>query len=57
MNYKSNSLYNLISIFRGKAAKVAQKLSTQTHCQERSMHDFYCDAQRPFISVQKSQQK
>ncbi|WP_158293186.1 hypothetical protein KFZ70_06045 [Tamlana fucoidanivorans] len=50
MNIKHTSIFNLIEIFRGKQSKLVNTISPETHCEQRCIHDFYCDAERPYVS-------
>lgn len=49
MNVKNKSIFNLIEIFR-QGKKVLQTISPKTHCSQKSLHDYYCDAEKPFVS-------
>lgn len=49
MNSIEKSVFNLIEIFRTpKRAKVNNIISA-AHCEQEHHHDFYCDAERPFV--------
>lgn len=50
MNLKHISIFNLIEIFRGKKQQGFNTISAKTHCEQKHIHDFYCDAERPFIN-------
>lgn len=50
MNLKHISIFNLIEIFRKSHKKVVHTISAKTHCEQKHHHDFYCDAEKPFIS-------
>ncbi len=50
MNLKHTSIFNLIEIFRGKSQTILNTVSPKTHCEQKHIHDFYCDAERPFIN-------
>lgn len=50
MNTIEKSVFNLIEIFRGRAAAVQSQVS-KTHCDQKYHHDFYCDAEKPFVSM------
>jgi len=48
---KLKSIFNLIEIF-GQTNKAAKKqLDSSLHCEQKHHHDFYCDAEKPFISI------
>lgn len=48
MNLKHISIFNLIEIFRGKREAVFNAVNPKTHCEQKHIHDFYCDAEKPF---------
>lgn len=50
MNLKHISIFNLIEIFRGQRKRVVNTISPKTHCEQKHIHDFYCDAERPQVS-------
>ena len=41
-------IFNLIEIFRS-SPKQQQPLVAVEHCEQKFHHDFYCDAEKPFI--------
>lgn len=43
MNLKHISIFNLIEIFRNSRRKRVKVLNPETHCEQKQMHDFYCD--------------
>ncbi|NRD19465.1 hypothetical protein HNV08_05350 [Winogradskyella eckloniae] len=50
MKNKITSIFNLIEIFRNqRPKKIVSTINTETHCAQKHMHDFYCDAERPYI--------
>ena len=50
MKEKNKSVFNLIEIFT-KTKKIDQKtINTESHCDEKHHHDFYCDSEQPFIA-------
>jgi hypothetical protein len=51
MNIKHISIFNLIEIFRTGQKKIAKTIIPKTHCEQKFIHDFYCDAEKPFIST------
>jgi hypothetical protein len=51
MKTKVKSIFNLIEIFRQPRKSHPQTLNARMHCEEKHHHDFYCDAERPFISL------
>lgn len=50
MNVNQKSIFNLIEIFRGKGKDIVHTISPKTHCEQKHIHDFYCDAERPHIT-------
>jgi hypothetical protein len=46
----NTSLFNLINIFRNSGAKVTHTISPQTDCSKSFLHDFYCEAEAPYIA-------
>ncbi|WP_170179727.1 hypothetical protein [Flavivirga rizhaonensis] len=51
MNLKHISIFNLIEIFSNNRKKVLHIISPKTHCEQKHIHDFYCDAERPHIDA------
>ncbi len=49
MNAAQKSIFNLIEIFRSSRKQVVQLITADTHCEQKHHHDFYCDAEKPFI--------
>ncbi|WP_461304677.1 hypothetical protein [Aureisphaera sp.] len=43
------SLFNLIEIFRNGKKEAFNRLLPKTHCEHKSLHDYYCDAEKPFV--------
>lgn len=50
MKTRIKSIFNLIEIFGQSKKEVKRTLSTETHCEQKYHHDFYCDAEKPYIS-------
>lgn len=50
MKAKIKSIFNLIEIFGNRPRKIVNTINTETHCSQKHIHDFYCDAEKPFIS-------
>ena len=50
MNIAEKSIFNLIEIFRGTHKTTLQSISAETHCEQKHHHDFYCDAEKPFVT-------
>lgn len=49
MRYSHTSVFNLIKIFRQGKSKIVRQLNAVSHCEHQHIHDYYCDAERPFI--------
>lgn len=47
MKNTNKTLFNLIEIFRQGKQSVKKTLHAATYCKESSVHDYYCDAERP----------
>jgi len=50
MNSKHISIFNLIEIFR-QSSKSPQPITADEHCEQKHHHDFYCDSEKPYISI------
>ncbi|MFP2997757.1 hypothetical protein ABN763_17730 [Spongiivirga sp. MCCC 1A20706] len=46
----NKSIFNLIEIFRKGNKKIINTISPKSHCELKSHHDFYCEAEKPFIT-------
>jgi len=33
-----------------RGQRVLKTISPKTHCEQKSIHDYYCDAEKPFIN-------
>ncbi len=44
------SIFNLIEIFRFSPRSATNTIVGADHCEKRYHHDFYCDAEKPFVS-------
>jgi hypothetical protein len=51
MKVQIKSIFNLIEIFRQSKKSKIKPLNTNVHCDEKHHHDFYCDVEKPFISL------
>ncbi|NMH89202.1 hypothetical protein [Flavivirga algicola] len=51
MNLKHISIFNLIEIFRHNKKRALNTISPKTHCEQKHIHDFYCDAEAPYIDA------
>lgn len=52
MNTTHTSIFSLINIFR-QGKKSINNLNTAKHCEDKSIHDYYCDAEKPHLAFQK----
>lgn len=50
MNAQIKSIFNLIEIFSSSRKSGAENLNIASHCEQEQHHEFYCDAEKPFIS-------
>ncbi|MBP1841281.1 hypothetical protein [Formosa algae] len=50
MKLRNISIFNLIEIFTNNNKVAVNTISPKTHCEQKHIHDFYCDAEKPFIS-------
>ncbi len=50
MNIAEKSIFNLIEIFRTSKNPIKVRALTKQHCEQKHHHDFYCDAEKPFIA-------
>ncbi len=46
MNSKQISIFNLIEIFRQPKRKVLHMINAKTHCEQKQLHDFYCETEK-----------
>jgi len=51
MKTTHTSIFNLINIFR-QEKKVENNLDKVQHCEEKSIHDYYCDAEKSKMTFQ-----
>ncbi|NRB60729.1 MAG: hypothetical protein HRU50_12415 [Winogradskyella sp.] len=51
MNLKHTSIFNLIEIFRKGKQQVQHTINPKTHCEQKHIHDFYCDSERPHLNI------
>ncbi len=49
METNNTSIFNLIEIFRQGKKQIINSINPKTHCEQKSIHDFYCDAEKPFV--------
>lgn len=45
------SIFNLIEIFTKTPRKILNTISPASHCEHKSIHDYYCDSEQPFVSA------
>lgn len=51
MKPTEKSIFNLIEIFRTSQKTEVQPVAVSDHCEQHHHHDFYCDAEKPFIQT------
>ncbi|WGK65159.1 hypothetical protein [Croceiramulus getboli] len=49
MQNTKHTLHHLMAIFRTGAGRVKNYVLQATDCSSHALHDYYCDAERPFI--------
>ncbi len=49
MRIQNKSIFNLIEIFRQGKKQIINSINTKKHCEQKAIHDFYCDAEKPYI--------
>lgn len=49
MDTQNKSLFNLIEIFRQGKQQIINSINSKKHCEQKGIHDFYCDAEKPFV--------
>lgn len=50
MKSQEKSIFNLVEIFRTTKRPEIQTISAKTNCEQKHHHDFYCDAEKPFVT-------
>ncbi|MEM8507443.1 MAG: hypothetical protein AAF717_06420 [Bacteroidota bacterium] len=50
MNAIRKSLLTMITLFRGPGKTLMLNSVTTSYCDKKRPQDFYCDAEKPFIS-------
>lgn len=48
MIVQHKSIFNLIEIFSQGRKKIAAVIHPKTHCEQKAIHDFYCDTKKSF---------
>lgn len=51
MKPTEKSIFNLIEIFRTPKESVTQTVKAAEHCEQKYHHDFYCDAEKPYVQT------
>ncbi len=51
MNAQIKSIFKLIEIYRRPRKSNVDPINIASHCEQEHHHDFYCDAEKPFISL------
>ncbi|MFD2100032.1 hypothetical protein [Flagellimonas iocasae] len=49
MKSTEKSIFNLIEIFRTPQKATVQTVVVPEHCEQEYHHDFYCDAEKPYV--------
>ncbi len=49
MRTHHTSIFHLIDLFRQGKKKLARLGVSSNHCEHSGLHDFYCDAEKPFL--------
>ncbi len=49
MKSLEKSVFNLIEIFRSTRRPETKSIISAAHCEQKYHHDFYCDAEKPFV--------
>lgn len=49
MKTSEQSIFNLIEIFRTSQKANTQTVKVSEHCGQKYHHDFYCNAEKPFV--------
>ena len=52
MKPKHKSIFNLIELFRRTPKRIINTIVPKTHCEQKQLHDYYCDAEKPHISLE-----
>lgn len=50
MRQVQHTLNTLISIFGQNRKVPSTSLNSAVHCEQRQLHDYYCDAEKPYIT-------
>lgn len=51
MKLQQPSIFNLIEIFSKPRSGHTTSINAVAHCEQKHHHDFYCDAEKPFVSI------
>jgi len=51
MKAQIKTIFNLIEIFRQSRKPKMTPINAQMHCEQKHHHDFYCDTEKPFVSL------
>ncbi|NVN17193.1 hypothetical protein GUA46_02480 [Muricauda sp. HICW] len=51
MKSTERSIFNLIEIFRTSQKTEVKTATVAEHCEQKYHHDFYCDAEQPFVQT------
>lgn len=50
MRLEHISIFHLIKLFSSGSKKLRATLNTESHCEHKALHDYYCDAEKPYLS-------
>ncbi len=49
MTIQNKSIFNLIEIFSHGKRQIVNSMNPKKHCEQKSIHDFYCDTKKPLV--------
>ena len=49
MNILTKMFFNIVELFVTTRTEAVQTISSESYCDQKNHHDFYCDAEKPFI--------
>ena len=49
MTVRNKSIFNLIEIFSQGRKKVINSIHPKKHCEQKGLHDFYCNTEMIFV--------
>ncbi len=48
MTIQNKSIFNLIEIFRQEKKQIIKAINPKKHCEQKGIHDFYCNKEKSF---------